>query len=39
MAEVTYVGRLVRPEVPDRHWADGLERVVEVHGLMARCSA
>lgn len=31
MAEVTYVGRLVQPEVPDRHWADGLERVVEVH--------
>ena len=31
MAEVTYVGRLVRPEVRDRHWADGLERVVEVH--------
>jgi hypothetical protein len=32
MAEVTYVGRLVQPEVPDGHWADGLERVVEVHG-------
>ena len=31
MAEVTYVGRLVRPVVRDPHWADGLERVVEVH--------
>ena len=31
MAEETYVGRLVRPVVPDRHWKDGLERVVEVH--------
>lgn len=31
MAEAMYVGRLVRPDVRDRHWADGLERVVEVH--------
>lgn len=39
MAEATYVGRLVRPEIPDRHWKDGLERVVEIHrgdGLVQR---